>query len=125
MGLVVNWLKVATDMSTKLDTFTNNSRKDDLEALRLVVSLTVSDESKFLEYAQEMATASRLETGCLDYTFAKLDESEDNEYLFVELWTSQESLSAHNLSPHYIRFFPLILNVVTITQVIKALVSTY
>jgi quinol monooxygenase YgiN len=124
MGMVINWIKEALDKSTGLHP-RDKPLNDGSEALRLVVSLTVSDENKFLEYAQELATASRLELGCLDYTFAKVEESEENEYLFVELWTSQESLSAHNLSPHYVQFFPLIREVITITQVIKALVPTY
>lgn len=117
----LNWLKEATDKSTGLCYFNKDSIAVGFKALRVVVSLTISDEDKFLIYAQEMATASRLEEDCLDYTFAKIEESSD-EYLFVELWKSQESLSAHQLSPHYIKLFPLILDVVTVTQIMKALV---
>jgi quinol monooxygenase YgiN len=76
--------------------------------LRFIVSVFVNDEAKFLSAAQELADESLKEAGCVDYTFCKVDESADNEYLFVELWESDEALEFHRSTPHCSRLIPVL-----------------
>ena len=89
-------------------------------AVRYVVSVFVTDEKKFLETAQQLTDASLAEEGCCAYTFAKVDESSDNEYLFVELWKNDEALELHRATPHCKALIPALDTCSTVKAAYKA-----
>lgn len=89
-------------------------------AVRFIVSVFVTDEAKFIETAQQLTNASLSEEGCCDYTFAKVDESPDNEYLFVELWKNDEALEFHRSTPHCKSLIPVLDSCSTVKAAFKA-----
>jgi quinol monooxygenase YgiN len=50
-----------------------------------------------------METASREETGCVDYTFS-VEVSDPNVMRITEKWQSVEALKAHMTTPHMAEF---------------------
>ncbi|HEV7584990.1 MAG TPA: putative quinol monooxygenase [Solirubrobacteraceae bacterium] len=52
---------------------------------------------------QTVARASRAEAGCLSYRLYG-DTENENEFVFVEEWESQEALERHFSTPHIAEF---------------------
>lgn len=56
-----------------------------------------------LALLQNMVTQSRKETACLQYDLHR-DNTDDNTFVFYEIWQSEAELAAHNEQP-YIKAF--------------------
>ena len=97
--------KIANDASIQEDTSVtaNESSLQRVGNVRLVVTVTVFDESQFIALAQRLTNATRKETGNITYTFAKVTETveasinkgikagpaETMEYMFIELFQGE------------------------------------
>lgn len=95
----------------------------DGKALGLVATLVVTDDKEFVEVAQKYIEASREEDGCLGFTFAKVKESIENEYFFIELWTDESALAAHEVASKKSPLQPALTACCTLKQVITAYVK--
>jgi quinol monooxygenase YgiN len=108
--------------------FTKRPSNDDLyineKVIRLVVFVEVLNEDEFIKLASELANISNTEEGCLEYTFAKSIEN-SNEWVFVELWSNEQSLSEHSASEHCKRLIPLLDKVSTVKSVAKGIKKIY
>jgi len=73
----------------------------------IVVMAAVEVDSGSLEPMREamraMETASRAESGCLDYVFSQ-ELSAPERLRVLEVWESMEALEAHFQLPHMARF---------------------
>ena len=97
--------KIANDATNQEDdsVVVNESSLQRVGNLRLVVTVTVFDEPKFIALAQRLAIATRKEAGNITYTFAKVTETveasinkgikagpaETMEYMFIELFQGE------------------------------------
>lgn len=93
------------------------------KGVRLIVVVKVTDETRFLTFANELTIESNNEEGCLEYSVAKVmsnSENSDCEYAFVELWASEEALAEHRAMPHCARLLPLLDGVSTVELVLKS-----
>lgn len=123
-GMTIKFLKQANDLSTGEMSLPSTAPDPSfVKALRLIVSVHVSNEEEFISIAQRLAEKSREEVGCLDYTFAKVKESSDCEYFFIELWTTLAALQAHAETTHYMELVPLMKNCLTQNDVMMAYVG--
>ena len=93
------------------------------KALGLVATLVVTDDKEFVEVAQKYIEVSREEDGCLGFTFAKVKESIENEYFFIELWTNEDALAAHEIASNQSPLRPALTACSTLKQVIMAYVK--
>jgi len=91
-------------------------------ATRLVVTVTVSDEAKFLSTAAALTEKSRAEEGNLQYDFAKVRGGD--EYIYVELWRSDAALDLHSASEHCKELIPVLDACSKVTGVVKAYEKT-
>lgn len=64
---------------------------------------TVANSPDVVEAIVAMATASRAEDGCLDYTFAQ-DLADPDTLVLFERWRDEAALAAHGQSPHMAEF---------------------
>lgn len=55
---------------------------------------------RLLPILKALVEPSRAEPGCLAYVLHSYD-SDENTFLFYEVWKSEEDLNAHNESPHF------------------------
>jgi quinol monooxygenase YgiN len=122
-GMTIKFLKQADDLCTGERSLPPTATDSFAKALRLIVSVHVSSEEEFVSIAQRLAEKSREEAGCLDYTFAKVKESADCEYFFIELWTTLAALQAHAETSHYMELVPLMENCLTQNDVMMAYVG--
>lgn len=76
-------------------------------ATYLVIQKYVSPEnvSKWLEMAEELATATRSEEGCIFYDFVSI-ANEPTSFIIVECWASTAHLAGHAATPHFTRLVP-------------------
>jgi quinol monooxygenase YgiN len=68
----------------------------------VVVGRVVTDAGRredLKRIGQAVARASREEDGCLSYRLYE-DTENENEFVFVEEWESQEALERHFATPH-------------------------
>lgn len=86
--------------------------------VRLVVTVEVSEESKFKTCAQKLVVESNKEDGCLEYNFCK-SQSNPNEYIFIELWKDQHALDVHSSSSHCKSLIPELDSCSKVTSVVK------
>ena len=78
--------------------------------------VTSGNRSRFIATAQALTEASRLEQGCLVYTFgAGLDDL--GEFHLTEVWDSQEALAAHQATPHYQVAAPALAELASVSSV--------
>ena len=56
---------------------------------------------------QRVASASRAEPGCIQYQVCQ-DSEDENAFVFVEEWESEEALQQHFRSPHIAEFMAAI-----------------
>jgi quinol monooxygenase YgiN len=76
----------------------------------VVVGRVRSDPGKraeLIRIGQTLATASRLEAGCVSYRVYQ-DTEDENEFVFVEEWDSEKSLRRHFATPHVTAFMQAI-----------------
>ena len=88
--------------------------------IRLIVFVEVKNEDNFIELANELAMISNTESGCLEYTFAKSLDNE-NEYIFIEVWQDEDALSLHSKSDHCKKLLPLLDIASTVKSVVKGI----
>ena len=63
--------------------------------------------AELVRVGQRVAAASREEPGCLHYRVYQ-DSEDENAYVFVEEWVSEEALRAHFATPHIAQFMAAI-----------------
>ena len=68
-----------------------------------VIESTPEDIAALREAIGKMETASRAESGCLDYTFS-VEVSNPASIRITEKWESVEILKAHFATPHMAEF---------------------
>ena len=76
----------------------------------VVVGRVVTDADKradLMRVGQAVAAASRLEPGCTSYRLYQ-DTQNENEFVFVEEWESDEALQQHFASSHVGEFLQAI-----------------
>ena len=93
--------------------------------VRFVVSVFVTNEEAFLTAAQDITNESLNEVGCIDYTYAKVENSADNEYLYIELWKDDAALEAHRMTSHCARLIPILDSCSTVKAAYKAYEEVY
>lgn len=72
----------------------------------VVVGRVVTDADKradLVRVGQTVAAASRLEPGCTSYRLYQ-DSENENEFVFVEEWESDEALQQHFATVHVTEF---------------------
>jgi quinol monooxygenase YgiN len=57
----------------------------------------------FLRLGRTLVAASRAEAGCMHYALHE-DVDDDDDFVFVEEWESQEALERHLAMPHIAEF---------------------
>ena len=76
----------------------------------VVVGRVRTDEERraqLVQVGQRVASASRQEPGCINYQVCQDTEDQD-AFVFVEEWESEEALQAHFGSPHIAEFMAAI-----------------
>jgi quinol monooxygenase YgiN len=76
----------------------------------VVVGRVRTDAGKrkdLIRVGQAVAAASRLESGCLAYRLYE-DSEQENEFVFVEEWESDEALKRHFATAHIAQFMQTI-----------------
>ena len=76
----------------------------------VVVGRVRTDADKradLVRVGQTVAAASRQEPGCISYQVCQDSEDED-AFVFVEQWESEEALQAHFATPHISEFMAAI-----------------
>ncbi|MBD5419213.1 MAG: antibiotic biosynthesis monooxygenase [Bacteroides sp.] len=76
--------------------------------IRLNVSMIVETEEnakKLKEAALELVAFSLKDKGCIDYDLYR-SKSNNDRYMIVETWESEEALKAHTETEHYKRLSP-------------------
>jgi len=63
--------------------------------------------AELIRIGQTVAAASRLEAGCISYRLYE-DTENENEFVFVEEWDSDEALRRHFATPHIAAFMQAI-----------------
>ena len=93
--------------------------------LAVVVSVSADMVSEFERLAKELVVASNAEEGCREYGYARFHDhtavsavaassvasdtsaaSSTVEFVFVELWSGEDSLAAHSQTEHYTTLLP-------------------
>jgi quinol monooxygenase YgiN len=72
----------------------------------VVVGRVATDGARreeLVRIGQAVAAASRQEDGCIGYRLYE-DTENENQFVFVEEWDSQESLQRHFATPHIAEF---------------------
>ena len=76
----------------------------------VVVGRVVTDaerRAELVRVGQTVAAASRLEPGCMSYRLYQ-DSENQNEFVFVEEWVSDEALQQHFATVHVAEFLQAI-----------------
>ncbi len=76
--------------------------------VRMNVSMiveTAENRKKLLERAIELVSFSLRDKGCVDYDLYK-SKSNDDRYMIIETWESEEDLKAHMETEHFKRLVP-------------------
>jgi quinol monooxygenase YgiN len=122
-GAEIVYIKKAIEVSSGVRLNPLPVFKSRKKFLRLMISLTVvKDEEKFLALAKKMCEVYRERDGCLDFTFAKVLDSAENEYLFIEEWANEEALANHGSDSSYLRHAVLLGELTAFNAVRKAYV---
>lgn len=76
--------------------------------VRLNVSMIVEtseNAKKLVEKATELVELSLRDKGCISYDLYK-STTNDDRYMIIETWTSEEDLKAHMETEHFKRLVP-------------------
>ena len=92
-------------------------------AVRLIVTVSVSDEVKFLSAAAALTAQSQAEEGNVQYEYARVRGG--NEYIYVELWLSDAALEQHSASAHCKELIPVLDACSNVTSVCKAYETSF
>lgn len=65
--------------------------------------------SRFLELCSELIQESRKESGCIAYNLHQSNENENN-FVFVEEWKTENDIQSHNSSQHFVKIVPLLVS---------------
>jgi quinol monooxygenase YgiN len=90
-------------------------------AMIVVVGRVVTDAARRQELesiGQALARASRAEEGCLSYRLYE-DTENENEFVFVEEWDSQQALERHFATPHIAEFMRAVPSAVVAAPEVK------
>ena len=85
--------------------------------IRLNVSMIVEtseNREKLVEKAMELVEFSLRDKGCISYDLYK-SQTNDDRYLILETWESEDDLKAHMASDHFKRLVPEIEKYSTMT----------
>lgn len=85
--------------------------------IRINVSLLIEENSKkkaLLETATELVEFSLRDKGCIDYDLYA-STTEDDRYMIIETWKSEEDLKRHEESEHFKRLVPRLQDLATMT----------
>ena len=63
------------------------------------VQTDADKRAELIELGQRIAAASRGEPGCMGYQVCQ-DSEDENAFVFIEEWVSQEALEQHFATPH-------------------------
>jgi quinol monooxygenase YgiN len=67
------------------------------------VKTDAEHRAELVRIGQRVATASRGEAGCISYRLYQ-DSEDENAFVFVEEWRSEEALQQHFGTPHVAEF---------------------
>jgi quinol monooxygenase YgiN len=87
----------------------------------VVVARVATDAARrdeLVRVGNELARASRAEEGCVRYALFQATEDE-NAFVFVEEWESQEALDTHFGTPHLVQFMQAVPNLLVATPEVK------
>jgi NAD(P)H dehydrogenase (quinone) len=78
------------------------------KSVYVTVTKDVPHESQelWLSYAQELATETWKESGCISYNFVRSKDVSDR-FVIAEEWQSQDHLDSHLQTPHFQKLVPL------------------
>jgi quinol monooxygenase YgiN len=82
------------------------------------VTTDAERRDELVRIGEEVASASRAEEGCLSYALYE-DTANEDRFVFVEEWESQEALERHFRTPHIARFMKAIPTVVAAPPDVK------
>lgn len=71
-----------------------------------VIAETEENAKKFKEAAVELASFSLRDKGCVDYDLYQ-SKTNDDRFMIIETWESEEDLKAHSESEHFKRLVPV------------------
>lgn len=71
------------------------------------VSTDTAKRAELIDVAQNVASASRQEDGCISYRIYE-DTERANDFVFVEEWETEEALQQHFRTPHIGEFMQAI-----------------
>lgn len=63
------------------------------------------EKEKAMELCKELVDETRKETGCKGYDLAQ-SAKDENQYVVLETWESQEVLDVHSASEHFTKIVP-------------------
>ena len=88
--------------------------------IHILASFKVKNDklSDFIKLCNELIEESRKEEGCVSYHLQQNTERE-NYLVFVEEWKSNEAIEKHNLSEHFTRIVPLLVEMCEDAPVIQ------
>jgi quinol monooxygenase YgiN len=75
------------------------------------VTTDAENRDELVRIGQRIAAASRGETGCINYRLYQ-DTEDENAFVFVEEWRSEEALQQHFGTPHVAEFMAAIRDVI-------------
>jgi quinol monooxygenase YgiN len=74
--------------------------------------------TELIRIGQRVAAASREEAGCIDYRIYQ-DTGDENEFVFVEEWRSEDALQQHFGTSHVAEFMAAIRDVIVAPPDVK------
>lgn len=81
-----------------------------------VVEVKENCIDEFLNAAKILVNNSKKEIGCIAYNLVK-SENKKLEYMFIEIWNSEQDLQNHNQSQHFKQSIKLLNNIVVNTNI--------
>ena len=70
-----------------------------------VIAETAENAKKFKEAAIELVSFSLRDKGCISYDLYE-SKTNDDRFMIIETWESEEALKAHSESDHFKRLVP-------------------
>lgn len=71
-----------------------------------VIAETEENARKFKEAATELVAFSLRDKGCISYDLYQ-SKTNDDRYMIIETWETEEALKAHSESEHFRRLVPI------------------
>lgn len=86
--------------------------------IRLNVTMIVEtseDRRHLVEAAMDLVAASLRDKGCIGYDLLE-SKTNDDRFMIVETWATEEDLKAHSDSDHFHKYVPLLEKYSTLTM---------